>query len=108
MNATSPGPPPNGAISATLDIGCPHRLQALCLSKAEMGRAFERLVQLYLQTEPEYRTILRSSTVFSRARHKAVMPGATVELIPAQASLVHRIWWRNPQRQTALKCRQCQ
>jgi superfamily II DNA or RNA helicase len=29
------------------------------LSKAEMGRAFERLVQLYLQTEPEYRTILR-------------------------------------------------
>jgi predicted helicase len=24
-----------------------------------MGRAFERLVQLYLQTEPEYRTILR-------------------------------------------------
>lgn len=29
------------------------------LSKAEMGRAFERLVQLYLQTEPEYRTVLR-------------------------------------------------
>jgi superfamily II DNA or RNA helicase len=29
------------------------------LSKAEMGRAFERLVQLYLQTEPEYRTKLR-------------------------------------------------
>jgi superfamily II DNA or RNA helicase len=29
------------------------------LSKAEMGRAFERLVQLYLQTAPEYRTILR-------------------------------------------------
>jgi hypothetical protein len=29
------------------------------LSKAEMGRAFERLVQLYLQIEPEYRTILR-------------------------------------------------
>jgi predicted helicase len=29
------------------------------LSKAEMGRTFERLVQLYLQTEPEYRTILR-------------------------------------------------
>ena len=29
------------------------------LSDAEMGRAFERLVQLYLQTEPEYRTILR-------------------------------------------------
>jgi hypothetical protein len=29
------------------------------LSTAEMGRAFERLVQLYLQTEPEYRTILR-------------------------------------------------
>jgi predicted helicase len=29
------------------------------LSKAEMGRAFDRLVQLYLQTEPEYRTILR-------------------------------------------------
>ena len=29
------------------------------LSKGEMGRAFERLVQLYLQTEPEYRTILR-------------------------------------------------
>jgi len=28
-------------------------------SKAEMGRAFERLVQLYLQTAPEYRTILR-------------------------------------------------
>jgi hypothetical protein len=26
----SPGPPPNGAISATLDIGRPHRLQALC------------------------------------------------------------------------------
>ncbi len=30
MNATRPGPPPNGAISATLDIGCRHRLQALC------------------------------------------------------------------------------
>ena len=30
------------------------------LSKAEMGRAFERLVQLYLQTAPEYRTILRN------------------------------------------------
>jgi predicted helicase len=29
------------------------------LSKAEMGRAFERLVQLYLQTSPEYQTILR-------------------------------------------------
>ena len=29
------------------------------LSDAEKGRAFERLVQLYLQTEPEYRTILR-------------------------------------------------
>jgi predicted helicase len=29
------------------------------LSKGEMGRAFERLVQLYLQTEPEYRSILR-------------------------------------------------
>jgi superfamily II DNA or RNA helicase len=29
------------------------------LSKGEMGRAFERLVQLYLQTAPEYRTILR-------------------------------------------------
>src|SRR6478672_2809013 len=29
------------------------------LSKNEMGRAFERLVQLYLQTESEYRTILR-------------------------------------------------
>jgi hypothetical protein len=26
----SPGPPPNGAISATLDIDRPHRLQALC------------------------------------------------------------------------------
>jgi hypothetical protein len=30
MNATRPGPPPNGAISATLAIGCRHRLQALC------------------------------------------------------------------------------
>jgi superfamily II DNA or RNA helicase len=29
------------------------------LSKSEMGRAFERLVQLYLQTAPEYRTILQ-------------------------------------------------
>jgi predicted helicase len=29
------------------------------LSDAEKGRAFERLVQLYLQTEPEYRTKLR-------------------------------------------------
>ena len=29
------------------------------LSKGEMGLAFERLVQLYLQTEPEYRTKLR-------------------------------------------------
>jgi len=29
MKATSPGPPANGAISATLDIACPHRLQAL-------------------------------------------------------------------------------
>jgi len=30
MKATRPGPPANGAISATLDIGCPHRLQAFC------------------------------------------------------------------------------
>jgi hypothetical protein len=30
MRATSPGSPPNGAISATLDIGRPHRLHALC------------------------------------------------------------------------------
>jgi nitrate reductase NapE component len=30
IRATSPGSPPNGAISATLDIGRPHRLQALC------------------------------------------------------------------------------
>jgi hypothetical protein len=29
MNATRPGPPPNGAISATLDIGRLHHLQAL-------------------------------------------------------------------------------
>jgi predicted helicase len=29
------------------------------LSDSEKGRAFERLVQLYLQTEPEYRTKLR-------------------------------------------------
>jgi hypothetical protein len=28
MNATRPGPPPNGAISATFDIGRPHHLQA--------------------------------------------------------------------------------
>ena len=28
-------------------------------SKGEMNRAFERLVQLYLQTEPEFRTKLR-------------------------------------------------
>ena len=34
-------------------------LRTTRLSKAEMGRAFERLVQLYLQTEPEYRTKLR-------------------------------------------------
>jgi hypothetical protein len=29
--------------------------------------------------------------------------GATVELIPAQAALVHRIWCRNPQRQTVTR-----
>jgi hypothetical protein len=28
MNATRPGPPANGAISATLDIGRPHLLHA--------------------------------------------------------------------------------
>ena len=28
MNATRPGPPANGAISATFDIGSPHHLQA--------------------------------------------------------------------------------
>jgi len=31
MNATRPRPPPNGPIFATLDIGCRHRLQALCV-----------------------------------------------------------------------------
>jgi predicted helicase len=29
------------------------------LSEADKGRIFERLVQLYLQTAPEYRTILQ-------------------------------------------------
>jgi predicted helicase len=29
------------------------------LSKSEQGHNFERLVQLYLQNEPEYRTALR-------------------------------------------------
>jgi hypothetical protein len=30
MKAMRPGPPSNGAISATLDIGRAHRLQAIC------------------------------------------------------------------------------
>ena len=29
------------------------------LSKGDMGRIFERFVQLYLQTAPEYRTLLQ-------------------------------------------------
>jgi hypothetical protein len=40
MKATRPGPPPNGAISATLDIGCPHRLQARCAA-IQWSRTFE-------------------------------------------------------------------
>ena len=32
MKATRPGLPANGAISATLDIECPHRLQVRCAS----------------------------------------------------------------------------
>ena len=33
--------------------------RATQLSEAETGRTFERLVQLYLQTAPEYRTSLK-------------------------------------------------
>src|SRR5262249_42722552 len=48
----------------------------------------------------------RSRRLISRRVYRGAQRMLT--LIPAQASLVHRIWWRNPQRQTALKCRQCQ
>ena len=39
------------------------------LSEADMGRTFERLVQLYLQTEPEYRTTL-AERIGARARSR--------------------------------------
>ena len=48
------------------------------LSDAEKGRAFERLVQLYLQTEPEYRTKLRHvwplREVPAQVRKRLVLP----------------------------------
>ena len=41
MRATSPGPPPNGAISATLDICRPHRLQALDWARRQQALSWE-------------------------------------------------------------------
>src|SRR5262245_26303022 len=48
------------------------------LSKGDKGAAFERLVQLYLQTQPEYRTTLRAvwllADVPSKVRKRLNLP----------------------------------
>jgi hypothetical protein len=54
------------------------------LSKSEQGRNFERLVQLYLQNEPEYHTGLRDGC-YARCRptfaRRSICPTSTKVLI---------------------------
>jgi predicted helicase len=66
------------------------------VSDAEKGRAFERLVQLYLETEPEYRTKLRYvwllREVPAQVRKRVVLPHAD-EGIDLIACTRHGEYW---------------
>ncbi len=46
--------------------------QAARLSDADKGRVFERLTQIYLQTAPEYQTILRQRLDVTRVSFKQI------------------------------------
>jgi superfamily II DNA or RNA helicase len=65
-------------------------------SEAEKGRAFERLVQLYLQTAPEYRTILQDvwtlREVPAQVRKLLRLPSSD-EGIDLIARTWHREYW---------------